>query len=238
MSDDLLGIGAFALLSGLSVTALRHYDDIELLRPASVDPHTGYRRYTTDQVRAARLIGTLRTVELPVEDVRAVVTDPETTADVLGRHRTRLADRAHALSALVEVVDRYIDRGVPVPEPTSPRIVQVTINVTDLDAAVAFYRAAFGATFQQEIMSFQFGTWPGDDFFLLTVAHGASDHGTHEGPTGTSRFGLLVGDLDATHRRALDAGAREIEAPYQVPWKPRSSAILDPSGNRIDLTQG
>jgi hypothetical protein len=46
MSDELLGIGAFAMLSGLTVTALRHYDEIGLLRPAQVDGSSRYRFYT------------------------------------------------------------------------------------------------------------------------------------------------------------------------------------------------
>jgi len=35
--DDVLRIGEFARLSGLSIGALRHYDDVGLLVPASVD---------------------------------------------------------------------------------------------------------------------------------------------------------------------------------------------------------
>ena len=45
MSEDaLLNIGEFSLFSRLSVTALRHYDEVGILRPASVDPVTGHRR--------------------------------------------------------------------------------------------------------------------------------------------------------------------------------------------------
>ena len=47
---DLLSIGRFSRLSGLSVHALRHYDELGLLRPAEVDPETGYRRYASDQL--------------------------------------------------------------------------------------------------------------------------------------------------------------------------------------------
>jgi hypothetical protein len=36
-SDDLLNIGAFALATGLSIPALRHYDEVGLLsRPPSI----------------------------------------------------------------------------------------------------------------------------------------------------------------------------------------------------------
>ena len=43
-------IGRFAHLTGLTVKALRHYDQIGLLRPAAVDPDTGYRTYAPEQV--------------------------------------------------------------------------------------------------------------------------------------------------------------------------------------------
>lgn len=48
----MLSIGEFASMTGLSVKALRHYDEKEVLVPADVDPGTGYRRYGEAQVRA------------------------------------------------------------------------------------------------------------------------------------------------------------------------------------------
>ena len=56
----LLGIGDFSRYAGLSVRMLRHYDDRGLLVPAEVDPFTGYRRYTADQLRLAGRIRSLR----------------------------------------------------------------------------------------------------------------------------------------------------------------------------------
>jgi predicted enzyme related to lactoylglutathione lyase len=47
-----------------------------------------------------------------------------------------------------------------------------------------------------------------------------------------------VDDLDTVHRRALDAGASEIHPPMEFEWKPRTSIVDDPSGNRLALVQG
>ncbi|HYX11474.1 MAG TPA: MerR family transcriptional regulator, partial [Candidatus Acidoferrum sp.] len=63
--EDLLSIGRFARLSGLSIGALRHYDEVDVLRPAAVDPETGYRRYRRDQLAVARTIARLRDLEMP-----------------------------------------------------------------------------------------------------------------------------------------------------------------------------
>jgi DNA-binding transcriptional MerR regulator len=73
VADDLLSIGQFARLAGLSVGALRHYDELDLLRPADVDPFTGYRRYRSEQLETARVIGRLRELEMPLDEIREVL---------------------------------------------------------------------------------------------------------------------------------------------------------------------
>ena len=62
MTTELWTIGEFARESGLTPKALRLYDDLGLLRPAEVDPGSGYRRYAPDQLAQSRLVATLRLV--------------------------------------------------------------------------------------------------------------------------------------------------------------------------------
>ena len=45
---ELLAIGQFARLTGLTVRAVRHYGELGLLQPAYVDPETGYRFFALD----------------------------------------------------------------------------------------------------------------------------------------------------------------------------------------------
>ena len=109
------GIGEVARASGLTVSALRFYDSAGVLVPAEVDAATGYRRYTDEQVRAARLIAGLRRVGLPVAEIASAVRDlgdPDAVRLRLDRHRQRLEDglagakrellRIHALLDLEE----------------------------------------------------------------------------------------------------------------------------------------
>jgi len=63
-------IGRFARACRLSVKALRHYDEEELLRPAHVDERTGYRYYTREQVRDAVTIGMLRGLGIGIPIIR------------------------------------------------------------------------------------------------------------------------------------------------------------------------
>ena len=67
------GIGEMARASGLSVSALRFYDGAGVLVPAEVDPDTGYRRYADDQLRAARLVASLRRVGMPIAEIIVAV---------------------------------------------------------------------------------------------------------------------------------------------------------------------
>ena len=69
---ELLTIGAFAKASRLSPKALRLYDELELLRPARVDPDTGYRYYAVAQLQQARLVAWLRRLGMPLAEIRAV----------------------------------------------------------------------------------------------------------------------------------------------------------------------
>ena len=51
--DELLSIGRFLRLSGLSIGALRHYHELDVLVPARVDPETSYRSYDRYQLEDA-----------------------------------------------------------------------------------------------------------------------------------------------------------------------------------------
>jgi DNA-binding transcriptional MerR regulator len=64
-----VSIGEFARLSRLSPKALRLYDELGLLRPARVDPGTGYRWYETGQLERAGLVGLLRQIGVPLAQV-------------------------------------------------------------------------------------------------------------------------------------------------------------------------
>jgi DNA-binding transcriptional MerR regulator len=91
-SGELVGVGAFAQLSGLTVETLRHYHQVGLLVPAEVDDRTGYRRYRLRQLPRARALAALRDVGMPLEDAAAVIdaTDRAARLERLAEHRRRL----------------------------------------------------------------------------------------------------------------------------------------------------
>src|SRR6185437_7437573 len=76
----MLTIGEFARASRLSAKALRLYDELGLLRPARVDPDSGYRYYEPSQLERARLVAWLRRLGMPLAQIGAVVAAPPAEA--------------------------------------------------------------------------------------------------------------------------------------------------------------
>ncbi|MFY4717851.1 MerR family transcriptional regulator [Streptomyces sp. LaBMicrA B280] len=88
---ELLTIGAFARVSRLSPKALRLYDELDLLRPARVDPGTGYRYYAVGQLGRARLVAWLRRLGMPLAEIRAVCAlSPGEAAREIGAYWARV----------------------------------------------------------------------------------------------------------------------------------------------------
>ena len=217
--ERLLNIGAFSLLTGLSIDTLRHYDDIGLLPPTDVDAATSYRRYRLDQVPAARRIRALRAVDLPIDEIRELLdADDARTAAALRAHRARLEERSRSLTEIIDTLDDYIENGVRMQQTRPPcRVAEVNLGVDDVEAARRFYEATFGLEFTEDRhddgfvhLLAAFGSWPSDEFFLLNISDGTDDPYR----AGCANFGFLVDDLDAVHRRAIVAGGTEIAAPH------------------------
>jgi DNA-binding transcriptional MerR regulator len=123
----LLTIGEFSRLTHLSVKALRHYDDVGLLQPAQVDASSGYRHYATSQVPVAHVIRRFRDLDMPLEQIHAVLAAPDVTARdrVIVAHLERMEQMLEATQATVASLRRVLDGGEP-PLPIEYRSVPVT----------------------------------------------------------------------------------------------------------------
>ncbi len=89
-----LPIGDFSRATHLSIKTLRHYHRVGLLEPADVDQFTGHRRYTTGQIPAAQVIRRFRELDMPIEEIRAVLAAPDVAArnELVAAHLSRLEE--------------------------------------------------------------------------------------------------------------------------------------------------
>jgi DNA-binding transcriptional MerR regulator len=66
---SLLQIGEFAHLGHVSIATLHHYDAYGLLKPAALDPQTGYRSYALAQLSQLNRILTLRDLGFSLDEI-------------------------------------------------------------------------------------------------------------------------------------------------------------------------
>ena len=140
MTDGTLSIGAMARASGLSVSALRFYDTAGVLRPARVDPVTGYRWYDDAQVPEARLVAALRRVGMPLDDICEVLAtrhDPVASGAALDRHLRRLEDGLADARRQLRLARDLLD-------PAQTPVTRLAVRAADLATAIASVRFAAG----------------------------------------------------------------------------------------------
>ena len=109
-TERMLSIGRFARLTGLTVKALRHYDELGLLRPAHVDGWTGYRWYEPSQVREAVAVRRLRSLRVPLDEVAVLIRfDDESLREALAVHRARLEGELVETRQVLTELDALIE---------------------------------------------------------------------------------------------------------------------------------
>ena len=94
----MVSIGEFAQLGGVSPRTLRHYGDLGLVVPASVDPSTGYRSYELAQLSDLRRVLALRDLGVPLDQIGELLKTGEVSIEQMrGMLRLRRAEISAAI---------------------------------------------------------------------------------------------------------------------------------------------
>ncbi|SEP50884.1 MerR family transcriptional regulator [Amycolatopsis saalfeldensis] len=179
-----LAIGDFARATHLSVKTLRHYHRIGLLVPAAVDERTGYRYYATEQIPTAQVIRRFRGLDMPLEQVQAVLAAPDvaTRNDLIAAHLDRLEDTlARTREAVASLRDLLRDPAEAAPIEitlrTVPAVPAAAVHAEiDLADATPWFEGAIGelrATLAAQGLA---GTGPAGGIYatgLFADEHGA-----------------------------------------------------------------
>lgn len=117
----MLKIGEFSQLSQVTVKTLRHYDELGLIHPVHVDPHTNYRYYTVEQLPRIHRIMALKEMGLSLEQIRLMLDGELPTDEIRGMLRLKQAEIEQQLQetrkqmAMVEFRLRMIEAEVNFP---------------------------------------------------------------------------------------------------------------------------
>jgi DNA-binding transcriptional MerR regulator len=88
----LLRVGEFSRLSQVTVKTLHHYDEIGLLKPASIDKFTGYRYYSVAQLERIHRIMALKSLGLSLEQITLMLNDALSVEELRGMLRLQQAE--------------------------------------------------------------------------------------------------------------------------------------------------
>lgn len=109
-STRLFPIGEVAKLFHLSVSSLRHYEDIGLLKPEKVDPDSGYRYYSTTQFEVLNTIRYLRALDLPLPEIKDFLEnrDVDKIKEKLKQQKETVIEKEEELARVERKIDNRI----------------------------------------------------------------------------------------------------------------------------------
>ena len=223
----LVSIGDFSRMTHLSIKALRFYHDQGLLEPARIDPDSGYRFYEPAQVPVAQVIRRFRDLDMPLDQVKAVLQAPdvETRTKEIISHLTameaKLAEMQMSVGSLRALLEGPSDRPA-----VEFRSIPATPVLAVRDTVTAEESFAWGAGAFEEIYGriARAGLSPGGPggalfpagFFELEQAELTAFVPVHEVPPADGRVRALtipaveaavmlhsgpIGDIDQTYGR-------------------------------------
>lgn len=182
--DEDLTIGQFAALTGLSVKALRLYDDSGLLVAARVDPWSGYRYYRPAQRDRAVLIAAMRRAGVPLGVVGDVV-DSDQDGALAVLHRWWDAEQRASTTrrgVVAYVAARLVSQGAPPMQVHTRHVPDRTLAVVSRDVVQS--------ELQRHVVS-SFTTL----FGHLVAAGVRSRHVTPDEPTYVIYHGTVTSDV-------------------------------------------
>ena len=205
-----MAIGAFSDRCGLSAKRLRTYAAEGLLAPAAVDPGSGYRYYSQDQLADAQLIDALRQAGVPLAEIRAFRHRP-TQEQIACWTRQLETDAVRRMGALTQA-SRLLEAGE---DPSSP-----VAEPTNKEEAVTTMRAAGRTDIGRERQNNEDVIVTSDH--LVLVADGMGGH-----PGGEIAAEVVAGIVPAAF---AGRSADELEAAVRAAnWAIRDRAIAEPA---------
>ena len=103
-------IGEFSRITRVTIETLRHYDALGLLKPAKVDPFTGYRYYSARQLVSLNRILALKDVGFSLEEIARILQDKPTTDELHGMLKAQLARAEQEVQAAQQRQERILAR--------------------------------------------------------------------------------------------------------------------------------
>lgn len=116
MKEQLLSIGKMAEINGVSIPTLRLYDKNGLLKPAYIDPESGYRYYTLQQTARLDIIAYMKELGMSLGEIASVLRKEDIALiegilaqknEQMHEQMRRLKERHDAVERAISQIERY-----------------------------------------------------------------------------------------------------------------------------------
>ena len=116
MKEQLLSIGKMAEINGVSIPTLRLYDKNGLLKPAYIDPESGYRYYTLQQTARLDIIAYMNELGMSLSEIASVLRKEDIALiegilaqknEQMYEQMRRLKERHDAVERAISQIERY-----------------------------------------------------------------------------------------------------------------------------------
>jgi MerR family transcriptional regulator, thiopeptide resistance regulator len=101
-------VGELSRLTGVTVRALHHYDEIGLVRPSQRTP-AGYRLYDDGDVLRLQQVLVFRELGVPLDEIGPAIDQATDREALLRKHRTALVEKRGRIDAMVAAVDAALE---------------------------------------------------------------------------------------------------------------------------------
>lgn len=121
-------ISQFSKISGLTVKALRYYDEQNILKPSYRDEDTLYRLYDENDLEKAQLIKLLRTLDFSISEMKETLDMAENEADltcILQEKVEHIEANIADEKALIKKINNYLS---PIPSKSIDKNYNITIE--------------------------------------------------------------------------------------------------------------
>lgn len=113
MDEQLMKIGEIAAFFNVSVKAIRIYEKKGIIVHARIDPETGYRYYSADQVRTLNALLELKALGFSLSEIKDIISgglDKSDLMTALLRKRLAWQDAIAAAESKIDAIDKISER--------------------------------------------------------------------------------------------------------------------------------
>ena len=216
----MLKIRDFARLAAVSMSTLRYYDEIGLLKPIHVDPETGYRFYTMDQLPHLHRILAFKELGLGLTQIAELLDEDVPPLALQGMLRLRQAQLQQQIQAQQEQLVRVEAHLRPLEQGSALPVYEVVLKAVRPITGVSLHPTMGDLADQEhwiDSMLKRFGVKPIDH---LLVVHTERDDECTPGSV------KIVAPVDGTDADRLATGSEGRLSRCELPAFPHVASAL------------